>query len=134
MKYRMLALILALSVVSWAQTATPTISSPQESGAPAAKGACCEKMAAGDAKDAHACCAHHADAKDMASCCKGKEGASCCDGKDAKSCSKSGKNNCADCGKNETAKVCCGSKCEKDCAGGKCCGAKKADKATAAGI
>ena len=129
MKCKMLASILALSVVSWAQTAIP--SAPQ-TGTAATKCACCDKMASADAKDAHSCCAHHlvhnADAKEMASCCSGKEVASCCVGKDAKSCSKAGKNNCADCSKGKTAKACCGANCEKDCENGQCCGAKKGEK------
>jgi hypothetical protein len=128
MKHKVLALILALSVISWAQTAAPT---PQTS-APAAKCACCDKAASADAKDAHACCArhgdHHADAKEMASCCNGKEGASC-RGKDAKSCMKAGKNTCSDCDKDKTAKACCGSNCKKACADGTCCSSNKVEKA-----
>jgi hypothetical protein len=55
-------LLLALTVVSWAQTATQTTrSTPPQSSAPAekAKCACCDKMAAADTKDAHASCADH---------------------------------------------------------------------------
>ncbi len=128
MKHKVLALILALTVISWAQTATPTA----PSNAPASKCACCEKAASADAKDAQACCARHAghqaDAKEMASCCNGKEGASCC-GKDAKACMNKGKNSCSDCGKDKTAKACCGSNCEKGCKDGTCHGAKKVEQA-----
>ena len=88
MKYRMLALILALSVVAWAQTATQSApSAPQQSTAPGnGKCACCDKMS--DAKGGHAACMHKHDGKEMASCCSGKDEKSCCGGKDAKSCMK----------------------------------------------
>jgi hypothetical protein len=62
MKCKMLALILSLTVVSWAQTPTQSApSTPQQSTAPAGKARCpCRaKMATGNAKDAHAWCAHH---------------------------------------------------------------------------
>ena len=134
MKYRMLALILALTVVSWAQTETAP-STPQQSTVPAekAKCACCDKMAAGDMKDMKSCCAHHdmqsKDGKDS------KEMASCCGSKDAKACMKNGKDKTAaacckegcskgSCGKDKTATACCGSKCGKDAKG--CC--SKMDK------
>jgi len=136
MKYKLLALILTVTVVSWTQTATQsTPSTPQQSTAPdKAKCACCEKLASADAKDAHACGARHgdhqADAKEMASCCSGKDGVACCGGKDAKSCMKAGRDKCcSDCDKSKTAKACCGSDCQKQCKGGKCCGAKKVETA-----
>lgn len=119
MKYRTLVAVLALAVMSWAQTATQTTPSTQQSPAPADKKAsCCDKMNATDAKDAHACCAHQdAQAKDgagAASCCAGKD-ASCC-GKDAKSCMKADKDktataSCANCGSGD----CCAKDHEKGC-------------------
>jgi hypothetical protein len=145
MKYKMLALIVALTVVSWAQTETQTAApaAPQTT-APAdkAKCACCDKMAAGEMKEMKSCCAHHdmqgkdmqgkdvqaKDGKEMASCCAGKEGMS---GKDAKACMRKGKDKTASCckgdGKNSCCKdkiasACCGDKCEKDGKG--CCGGK----------
>ena len=142
----MLALMLALTVASWAQTATQTTpSTAQQSTVPAekAKCACCDKMAATDAKDAHACCAHHdmksdakdKDSKEMASCCAGKMKSS--DGKDAMSCMKNDKDkaascckeNCSkdSCAKDKTAAACCGSSCGKDGEKG-CCSGKKSDK------
>jgi FlaG/FlaF family flagellin (archaellin) len=145
----MFALILALTVATWAQTSTQTTpSTPQQSTVPAdkAKCACCDKMAAANAKDAPACCAHHdmkSDTKDK----NGKETASCCAGKDAKSsggkdgmsCMKSDKDQatagcCKDacskdsCGKDKTAAACCGEKCGKDGEKG-CCSNKKTEKA-----
>lgn len=77
MKFKMLALILALTVASWAQTTTPaTPSTPQQSTEPADKAKSCDKMAPADAKDAAACCAHHdmnsTESKEQASCCGGK--------------------------------------------------------------
>ena len=131
MKHKMLALILALTVVSWAQTATQTApAAPQQSTAPVEKGkcACCDKMASADSKDAMSCSRHAEHAKhgkEMASCCAGKDGKSCCGGKDTKSCMKGDKNAascCKDgCGKDKTASACCGG---KDCKEG-CCSKKK---------
>lgn len=129
MKYKMLALILALSVLSWAQTATPAApSTPQQNAAPADKSncPCCKKMAATDAKAGATCCARHSmegkdkDGKEMASgamaCMKsGKDAsASCC--KDA--CSKE------TCAKDKTAAACCGNSCEKSGMKGCCSGDK----------
>ena len=113
MRFKLIALILALTVMSWAQTATPSApSTPQQSTVPAGAKACpcCDKASA-EMKEGHACCAHHAtaakDAKEPA-CCAGKDKAACCSGKDAKSC----KRNSAD----KTAAACCGGeKCGKEC-------------------
>ena len=131
MKYKMLTLILALTVVSWAQTEIQTApSTPQQSTVPAekAKCACCDKMSAGDMKDMKSCCGHHdmqakegKDSKEMAPCCGGKDAKSCMkDSKDksAASCCKEG---CGkdSCGKDKTASACCGNKCGKDGKG--CC-------------
>jgi hypothetical protein len=137
MKHKMLALILALTVASWAQTATQnTPAAPPQSTAPAEKGKCpcCDKMATADTKDAHTCCAHHdhqsSDSKEMASCCSGKDAKSCCGGTDAKSCMKSDKDKaacCADCGKDKTAAGCCGGQCGKDHEKG-CCSHEKSEK------
>src|SRR5208282_3301802 len=135
MKAKLIALILALTVLSWAQTATPnTPSTSQQSTAPAeAKAcACCDKGASTDAK-AHACCAHHGtaanDGKEPA-CCAGKDKPACCTNKDAKSCKRDGADKAA-------AACCrgkqCGKDCEKECpgkgekTGNSCCGAHCAD-------
>jgi len=126
MKSRVLALILALGVISWAQTTTPV---PQ-SDAPAAKCGCCQKMASADSKDGHASCMHKQDGKEMASCCAGKDEKSCCGGKDAKSCMRDGKADASccknGCGKDKTAS-CCGSKAGKQCGKG-CCAGNKGEK------
>jgi hypothetical protein len=141
MRYKMLALILALTVVSWAQTATQTTTStPQQSTVPSdkAKSACCDKMAAADAKDAPSCCARHdmqaKDAKEMASCCAGKNAMSS-GGRDAMSCMKGDKDKTAtscckdgcskdNCGKDKTAAACCGGTCGKNGEKGGCSGMK----------
>jgi len=122
MKYRMLALILALTVVSWAQTATQTTPSTPQT--PETKCACCDQMASSDAKDAHAACTGEHDGKEMASCCAGKDEKSCCGGKDAKSCMKDGK--MADCCKGKDGMK-CDRKAGKDCGKG-CCASSKNDK------
>jgi hypothetical protein len=131
MKHKLLALLLALTVMSWAQTATQSSPAPEQSTSDKAKGACCDKCAA-DSKDGHAACMRHGhgDAKEMASCCDAKEGASCCGGKDAKSCMKDDKTSascCKDgCGKGKTAS-CCDRKAVKTCGKG-CCGSNKSEK------
>jgi hypothetical protein len=122
MKYRMLALILALTVVSWAQTATQTTPSTPQT--PETKCACCDKMAASDSKDAHAACMGKHEGKEMASCCAGKDEKSCCGGKDSKSCMKDGK--MADCCKGKDGMK-CDRKAGKDCGKG-CCGSSKTEK------
>ena len=126
MKHKMIALILALTVVSWAQTATQTTpSTPQQSAAPAEKEkcACCDKMSAPNAKDAHACCAEHmkhtGDRKDMAACCSGKD-------KDAKSCCAGGETSCMKWDKDKSA--CCGDSCGKDKTAATCCGGKNCER------
>lgn len=122
-KYKTLALILALTVASWAQTSSQTTpSTPQQSAVPTdkAKCACCDKMASADAKDAAACCAHQdTSAKGAMSCMrtnKNKAAASCC----KESCGK------GSCTKDKTSAACCAGKCGKD--GKACCAGIKADK------
>jgi hypothetical protein len=118
----MLALILALTVVSWAQTAIQTTPSTPQT--PETKCACCDKMAASDSKDAHAACMGKHDGKEMASCCAGKDEKSCGSGKDAKSCMKDAK--VADCCKGKDGMK-CDRKAGKDCGNG-CCGSFKSEK------
>jgi len=132
MKHKLLALILALTVVSWAQTATQSApSAPQQSTTPEkAKCACCDKMS--DAKGGHAACMHKHDGKDMASCCSGKDGKSCCGGKDGRSCMKDDKTAascCKECCGKEKDKTasCCDRKAGKGCGKG-CCGRNKSEK------
>jgi hypothetical protein len=128
MRHKLFAAILALTVMSWAQTSTQTTPS-QTPAAEKAKPSCCEKMANGS-KDATSACMRHKDGKEMASCCAGKDGASCCGEKDAKACMKDGK--CAaDCckevsGTDKTAS-CCNRKAGKECGKG-CCGSNKSEK------
>lgn len=129
MKHRLFAVILALTVMSWAQTATQTTPSPTPAPTDKAKPSCCEKMANGS-KDAGAACMRHKDGKEMASCCSGKDAGSCCGGKDAKACMKDGKCTTDCCkegsGTDKTAS-CCDRKAGKDCGKG-CCGSNKSEK------
>lgn len=137
MKQKVLALALALTVLSWAQTATPAApSTPQQksTASDSAKCPCCDQTAKADAKDAPACCARHrseaSDGKDMASCCAGKD-ASCCGGKDAKFCMRTDKDKTASCckdgcGKDKGAAASCAGACGKDCEKG-CCSSKTAN-------
>ena len=127
MKHKMLALILALTVASWAQTATQTAPAApeQNSATEKSKCACCDKMASADSKDAHASCMRHSkeDAKSMGSCCSGKDAKSCMKGdKTAASCCKDG------CGKDKTASMSCGKECGKKCEKGCCASEKKTAK------
>ena len=137
MKHKIVALILALTVASSAQTATQTPSTPQPGATQADKAscACCDKMAA-SAKDGEKTCQRHgmkaADGKDMASCCAGKdkEMMSCCGSKDGKSCMKGDKATascCKDgCNKDKTAAACCGTS-GKTCGKG-CCSSDKKER------
>jgi hypothetical protein len=150
MKFKMIALVLALTLMSWAQTATQTApSAPQQSTVPAekAKCPCCDKMANADTKDAPACCTHHdmrghtmdaKDSKEMASCCAGK-GAKSGDCKEGMACMKNDKDKAAascckdacdkdgvSCGKDKTAASCCGNGCGQD--GKKGCCSEKTEK------
>lgn len=138
MKSKIMTLVLALSVVSWAQTATQTNpSTPQPGTTSSEKGKCpcCDKMSGTDMKDMHGCCSDHnamaGEQKDMAShhtemasCCDKKD-ASCCSGKDGASCVKE---------KDATGKGCCGDKCSKDKTVASCCGDQcKGDKCSKEG-
>ena len=122
MKFKLFAMVLALSMVAWAQE-NPAASTPNATPAPETKG-CCHH--AEGAKDAKSCC-HHAtaDAKDAAGCCgkdkcEMKDGKSCCGGKDMKACMKQcKKNGCCKDGKcggeagEKSAMNCCGNACER---------------------
>ena len=125
MKFRLFTLILALSLIGWAQETPAASAAPNSTPAPQAKGCCHHNMA--DMKDGKGCCHHAAaDAKDAAVCCgkdkcEAKEGKSCCEGKDMKAAMKQCKKNgcctdgkgCGDAKNNKTAAGCCGSKCER---------------------
>ncbi len=125
MKFKFCALILALTVMAWAQSTTPNQTpAPDQKSAPAdAKPACpcCDKMASAEHssmhKDMKACMHHDAkDGKEAMACCGGKDAkdAACC-GKDAKACSKDGKT-----------MACCAAKDGEtgphSCCGGNSCG------------
>jgi hypothetical protein len=126
MTRKLLVLILALTVVSWAQTSNQTPPTDQQQSTEKAKCICCDKMASADSKDAKMCSRHGKHAKGAkASCCDGDKAMACCS-KDGKSCTKDdkvGASCCENCGKDKTASACCG----KDCKGG-CC-SKKAETA-----
>lgn len=121
MKFRLFALILAMSLVIWAQE-NPAASTPNAAPAPETK-SCCHHAA--DAKDGMACC-HHAstEAKDAMGCCgkdkcEIKDGKSCCGGKDMKASMKECKKNgackegkCCSGADHKSAMNCCGTKCE----------------------
>lgn len=116
MKYKVIALLLALTMVSWAQSAS-TSQAPadnqksQNAADQKANPCCCDKMSA-EHKDGQACMRDHSKA-----CCSEKEAASCCKDKEAKACMKGDKT--ADCCANGT---CAGDK------GMSCC-SKKEQKA-----
>ncbi len=142
MKFKLTAFILALTVASWAQTATqnPPAPAPQENAAPQAK-AHCEKMAS--AKEGKSCCRHEMAGMDdkAMSCCAGEKAAACCGGKDAKSCMKGDKDkaaSCGDCCAKDNEKGCCASQKKDDktsmnCGGDKQCGEHCASHASAGG-
>ncbi len=136
MKFKLFAVLLALSLVAWAQE-KPVGSSPDSTPKTDTKSCChhadeakgamsCGHHANAVGKDAMACCGKASDCcgkdkdkdnnKDQAKC--EKDGKSCCAGKDKKACAGAPKKGAACCeGK------CCGEKSEKsamNCCGGKC--------------
>jgi hypothetical protein len=145
MKFRLFAIVLALSLVVWAQ-GNPSTSTPNATPKPEATKSCCHHGSG--AKDAMACC-HHGDtsAKDAQGCCGNgkdkdkakceKNGKSCCDSmqaKDGKGCCagmdmKAGKSCCG--GKDKDMQACM-EKCQKSggCAHGKCCCGAADEKVT----
>jgi len=118
MKHTLLALILALTAVSWAQDATPAPSTEPQTSTEKQKCACCDKMSASDSKDMKMCARHGKHAKGAkGSCCAGEKAMSCCS-KDGKSCMKDDKTAaacCKNCGKDKTASSCCGKDCVEGC-------------------
>jgi len=109
MKFKLFAMILALSLAGWAQENSATPNASQVPG----KSCCHHAMGA---KEMKGCC-HHGEANGTASCCEGNK----CSMKDsaaAKSC----------CTKNDMKM--CAKQCKKDAGcGGNCCehaGAKSA--------
>lgn len=125
MKYRLVALMLALTVAPWAQTTSQTSPSTSQPGAVTtekSKCPCCDKMADSGGKAEHSCCAREAKTAD------GKETGACCGGKDGKICSRGDKTAascCKDsCGKDKMASASCGKNCGKECKKG-CCASKK---------
>jgi hypothetical protein len=104
MKFRIIALILALSVLSWTQTTSqPAPDATPSQNAPAADTKagcdCCQKTASSGDKEAAACCQNMKDGKCDMAACKDKD-------KDGMACMKGDKTNGA----------------AKACAEGKCCG------------
>jgi hypothetical protein len=144
MKLKLTALILALTVASWAQTTiqNPAPPATQENAAPQAKSecACCAKMAT--AKDGHSCCQHEIAGKDekAMSSSSGEKASGCCSGKEAKSCMKDDSDKsaatCGDCCGKDHEKNCCashnkGDKTAMSCGDGKQCGEHCASHASA---
>jgi hypothetical protein len=132
MKFKLTALILALTLVSWAQT-TPQPSTTPDGGAPQAKAACscCGKK--GNAAEGQSCCRHDkmANGEKATPCCSGDAASACCNSKETKSCMKDDKNKTASaasgdcCGNHE--KSCCashqqGDKTAMNCGDDKQCG------------
>ena len=134
MEFKLFAVVLALSLVAWAQenpaSSTPIAAPKAETQncchhASNAKGdMACGHHATADAKDGMGCCGKDASCcgkdKDMASAKCEKDGKLCCSGKDMKACAKQCKKEggCADgkcCGAGEksSAMRCCGDKCER---------------------
>lgn len=137
MKHKLIALLLASTMMSWAQTSTPNQAPPSDQ-KPAVADAkagcpCCDKMSGhADMHEGMACMRQtSAKKKDKSSkkeamaCCGKDMKASCCAGKDGQSCSKDGKMACCE-GKPGEAKemACCAGKDGKahECCGGMPCG------------
>jgi len=85
MKYKAMVWFLALTVMSWAQSAT-TIQTPapdQKAATADAKAGCScgEKSSSAEHKKGHGCMRHNASAKNKMQCGSGKDSASGCKGK-----------------------------------------------------
>jgi len=129
MKHKLIAILLALTIASWAQTATPnTTPSPEQKSAPAdTKAGCCDKMA--EHADMHKgmACMRHPDASktDKQDKQSVKGSPPCCARKEGKSCSKGAKSSCCDKKSGEGHEMaCCSAKDGKadSCCGGMQCG------------
>jgi hypothetical protein len=126
MKFRLFALILALSLVGWAQETPAVPAAPNSTPATQAQECCHHNMA--DMKDVKGCCHHAAaDAKDAMACCgkdkcEAKDGKSCCEGNDMKAAMKKCKKNgcCTDGKASADGKSCSAAKGDKTAMG--CCG------------
>jgi|SRR5215470_2565198 len=116
MKYKVIAILLALTIVAWAQSANtsqpPATDQKSENVDKKAIPCCCEKMS-GEHKEAKSCMRDGSK-----NCCSGKHAASCCKDKEAKACMKGG----------ETFSCCSEGKCG-DGEKMSCCSAKKVQKA-----
>jgi|SRR5215467_12487075 hypothetical protein len=121
MKIRLFALLLALSVSTWAQTAAQGVPAQSTPSTPKSQCACCDKAAK---EDGAGCCQHAKgkDDKEVASCC-GKEGSSCC-GKGMQ-CGKESAKDGGCCG---DGKSCCGKSAEGDKTAMKCCKEKQCER------
>jgi len=119
MNFKLFAVVLALSLMAWAQD-NPAASTPNATPKTETK-SCCHHAAGENSAMA---CGHHAktdadaEARDVMDCC-GKD-SGCC-GKEMAKCQKDGKSCCA--GKDMKA---CAKSCAKPgaCSDGKCCGVK----------
>lgn len=109
MKFKSIAFILALTVASWAQTATQN-QAPHDNGAPQTQTehSCCHKMA--NANSEKSCCHQQTgETASATSCCSNEKGA-CCESKNEKSCMKGASGETT-----ATCEECCGKDHEKTC-------------------
>jgi hypothetical protein len=131
MKHKLIAALLALTLVSWAQSTTPSPTpEQQQKSAPTdakARCPCCaDTTDHGDMHNGMSCMRHaksEKDDKEAMSCCSKKDGKHSCCGKDMKACSKDGK------------AFCCADKAGDDCCSAKdgktahnCCDEKQCGK------
>jgi len=131
MKFKLMTLVLCVSIISFAQTASQGKSDSSKPQAPTAGQAeasvgcpCCKHMA--DAKDAKPCCHSETAGKD------GKDGTGCCKGKDAMSCmrhdaTKAGEVECGSCCASGDEKACCSKSKDSDQGAMACCGGATGD-------
>jgi hypothetical protein len=124
MKYRVVALVLALAITSWAQS---TNSSDQKPADAKTTCACCAKGDTANQSDPnqakHACMKKTEDGKEVMACCAGKDAKAC----SGETCCKPGEKDAASCCAKTAdgqAMACCSGKdgAAKDCCGGNQCG------------
>ena len=126
MKYKVIALILALTISSWAQSTSP--SSPDQKPADSKTTcSCCAKTDSANQSEPnqakHSCVKKTEDGKEVMACCADKDAKAC----SGETCCKHGEKDAASCcakAADGQAMACCSGKdgAAKDCCGGNQCG------------
>jgi hypothetical protein len=125
MKFKLVALVLSLTIASWAQSTNSSTPEPKSADTKSTCSCCAKADTANqsDPKQTHACMRKTADGKEVMACCEGKDAKAC----SGEACSKHGEKDAASCcaktGDTQTMACCSGKNgSEKGCCDGKQCG------------